>query len=573
MDWREQSLEIVEDSPVVLGKPNSRLCFIFLAIACGSGLARGQASSGPLSGDVTASPPTTTEMLKKVDQLVQQNQLLEKQNRELMEQITTMRQALTAKRPDAVAEADLAAQALRQAVATETQPAVTEAVQPKLAPASFLRPRNMPEANGSVEVIGRSIGSDGMPMPPSGMGQGDEGPSLYGRYKPNLGFKVADTEKGDLSISIYSYGRYLNQRALEPTYTSYFGVTTTLQQRQDFQLNKVQMKFLGWVMDKRFRYFLYAWTSNANQGLGAQVVLAGNLNYTFNKHLAIGSGIFSLPGARSVEGNFPFWLGVDSRLIADEYMRPSYSTGVKASGVIVDGLTYQTMIANNLSTLGVSASQLPNYFQTNSTALVWMPTTKEFGAGFGDFENHQQVATRLAAHFSYSKENKQSQPGTDDPDNTQLRLSDGSIIFTPGLFGPGIAISDAVYKMMSFDGGLKYHGYALEGEFYLHRLGNFQGPGTSVVGPNSDRGYQLQFSSMVIPQTLQGYVGGSEIIGNYGRPWDFRAGVNYFPYANRVVRWNTEFLYTYRSPVGYTSVPFAFGGTGPIFHTTLELAF
>ena len=200
-----------------------------------------------------------------------------------------------------------------------------------------------------------------MPLASASMAQGEEGPTNWGTYKTNQGFKVAQTEHGDLNISLYSYARYLNQRALEPTYTSYFGVTTNLQQRQDFQLNKVQIKFLGWMMDKRFRYFLYAWTSNASQGEGAQVVLAGNLNYAFNKHFAIGSGIFSLPGARSVEGNFPFWLGVDSRLIADEYMRPSYSSGVKASGMITKGLIYQSMIANNLSTLGVSrraASQL-----------------------------------------------------------------------------------------------------------------------------------------------------------------------------------------------------------------------
>ena len=78
---------------------------------------------------------------------------------------------------------------------------------------------------------------------------------------------------------------------------------------------------------------------------------------------------------------------------------------------------------------------------------------------------------------------------------------------------------------------------------------------------------------MAIPKMLQGYVGGSEVIGKYGRPWDFRAGVNYFPYKNKVVRWNTEFLYLYRSPVGYTSVPFALGGTGPVLYTNLELAF
>src|SRR4029077_20093656 len=129
-----------------------------------------------------------------------------------------------------------------------------------------------------------------------------EEPYRWGGYTPNFGYKVVNTEHGDLNISMYSYARYLNQLGLDPKYTDAFGNTKNVQQRQDFQLQKVQIKFLGWVMDPKFRYFLYAWTSNASQGLGAQVVLAGNLNYSFNKFISVGAGIRSLPGTRSVEG-------------------------------------------------------------------------------------------------------------------------------------------------------------------------------------------------------------------------------------------------------------------------------
>jgi hypothetical protein len=419
-------------------------------------------------------------------------------------------------------------------------------------------------ANSPTEAAGTSLGGR------TGGGQGER--KFWSPYTPNLGFKIANTEYGDVSLSIYTYARYLNQRAIEPTYTNAFGVTSNLQQRQDFQLNKLQIKFLGWMMSPKFRYFLYAWTSNATQGQGAQVVLAGNLNYSFNKYLTVGAGIFSLPGARSVEGNFPFWLSVDSRLIADEFFRPSYSSGIKASGTIAKGLTYQAMVANNRSTLGVSAAQLPNHFNTISSVLVWMPKG-DYGLGWGDFEHHESPVTRFGFHFNHSDENKQSQPNSDSFENVQLRLSDGSVIFTPNLFGPGITITDARYKMASFDAGIKYRGYALEGEYYWQWLNDFRGANTSGLPTDYAYGYQLQASAMVVPKTLQIYAGGSEIIGQFGRPWDFRAGTNYFPFKNKVVRWNTEFLYLYRSPVGYTSVPFPLGGTGPIFHTTLELAF
>ena len=77
------------------------------------------------------------------------------------------------------------------------------------------------------------------------------------------------------------------------------------------------------------------------------------------------------------------------------------------------------MIANNLSTLGVSAAQMDNTFDTQSHMLQWLPTTGEFGlfGTFGDFDYHEKLATRLAIHYTSSTEDKQSQPGTDGIEN------------------------------------------------------------------------------------------------------------------------------------------------------------
>ena len=136
------------------------------------------------------------------------------------------------------------------------------------------------------------------------------------------------------------------------------------------------------------------------------------------------------------------------------------------------------MVGNNLSTLGVSAAQLDNAFNTVSSMLEWDPTTGEFGAGFGDFENHQKLATRVAGHYTTSTETAQEQPGQDTFENTQIRLSDGSVIFTPNLFGPGITVNALRYQMVSVDGGFKYHGWAFEGEGYWRWLNDSQGPGT-----------------------------------------------------------------------------------------------
>jgi hypothetical protein len=414
--------------------------------------------------------------------------------------------------------------------------------------------------------------------------QDDDDKNWYGRYTPNLGFKVVNTEYGDMNVSIYSYVRYLNQLGLDNDYTDAFGNTKSVQNRQDIQLLKLQIKFLGWMFNPKFRYFLYAWTSNANQGQGAQVVLAGNLQYTFNKYFTLGGGIRSLPGTRSVEGNFPFWLSVDSRHIADEFMRPSYTSGVWATGELAKRLKYQVMLGNNMSTLGVPASRLDNGLNTVSSALIWFPTgdfEKGFtGQGWGDFEHHDKFSTRLAVHFSRSNENKESQPNSEQFENTQLRLSDGTVIFTPDLFAPGVTITDARYRMTTIDGGFKYRGFSLEGEYFWRWLDNFKLLDTvtpeqlqAVPRQLFDHAFQIQGSAMIVPKSLQAYAGFSKIFGQYGQPRDFRFGMNFFPFKNKVVRWNTEALYLHKSPVGYTSVPFPIGGRGWVFHSNMELAF
>ena len=399
----------------------------------------------------------------------------------------------------------------------------------------------------------------------------------FGTSTPGRGLKVADTEKGDLNIRLYTYVRYLNQRALDATYTDSFGNTKSVKQRQDIQVNKAIVFFNGWAMSPKLNYSVYVWTTNTSQGLAAQVVVAGFLAYAFNPHVTLGGGISGLPGARSTEGQWPNWLGTDQRLIADEFFRPSYTTGLFARGEIAKGLRYSAMWGNNLSQLGTDAGQLANVMETVSGSLVWMPTTGEFGptSGFGDFEGHDAVATRLGIHYTRSNEDRQEQPGTEAPDNAQIRLSDGNIVFTPGLFGPGINVTNVIFQMESLDAGVKHRGFALEGEFYWRRLSNFRGTeiGALPFDHLTDTGFQLQGSAMVVPKTAQLYVSGSRIFGDYGKPSDVRFGVNVFPWKNQMVRWNTELLYLNRSSVGYLSVPFTVGGNGPVFHSNFELNF
>lgn len=397
----------------------------------------------------------------------------------------------------------------------------------------------------------------------------------FATYTPLQGFRVADTEYGDLNIRVYTYLRYLNQTGLDPTYTNAFGRTTDIQQRNDIQLNKAQVYFYGWILDPKFRYNLYIWTSNTSLGQTSQVVVAGNLRYSFSRHFTLGGGINALPGVRSTEGNFPFWLSMDARQIADEFFRPSYTTGIWADGNLTKTLTYQAMVGNNLSQFGIDAGQLDSGLNTISGMLAWMPTTGEFGRGFGDFQPHEKVATRLAVHGTRSRETRQGQPNNDAFENVQIRVSDGSVIFAPSVFAEGLQIEDATYSMVSIDAGVKYRGFSFDVEHYRRVVDDFTTRGTGVLPFSSlhDTGFQVWASAMLAPKQVRVYAGGSKVFGEFGNPSDVRVGVSYFPWKNEVVRWDVEFAHFNRSPVGALSLPYSVGSNGPILQSNFMVWF
>ena len=391
------------------------------------------------------------------------------------------------------------------------------------------------------------------------------------------GFQIVSNEEGSVSLHLYTYVRYLSQNNLDSTFTDAFGNTTRLDRRHDIHMNKMNIQFSGWFTDPKLRFVAYAWTSGTSQGQTSQVVVGGNLTYAFDPHLTMGGGIGALPGVRTLEGTYPYWLPLDNRLIADEFFRPSYTMGVWADGNVIERLKYQVMLGNNLSQFGVDASQIDDGLNTLVMALKWYPTTGEFGArsGFGDFDDHQKVATRLGAHFTRSDENSQGQPNTDAFENVQIRLSDGNVIFKPGLFGSGIQIRDATYKMVSADAGVKWHGYSLEGEYYWRWVGNLAGPGVAGLpfAALHDDGFQLQASAMLMPRTVQLYGGVSRVNGGYGDPWDARLGLNWLPWKKHEILWNFEYLYTHRSPVGAASLPYIVGANGPILYASFGIDF
>lgn len=397
----------------------------------------------------------------------------------------------------------------------------------------------------------------------------------WGSYDAGDGFVLVRGRLGEIDARLIAYARYLNQTLLDRSYTDSFGRTKELDLRQDIQWNKVNLSFKGWLFDPNFTYRVWVWTQQPAMGEGAQVVVGGQLGYSFNEYFNVFAGIAPLPTTRSTNWTYPFWLKMDNRTVADEFFRGSYSQGFWADGKILDDVDYRVMIANNLSALGIAASQLDAQLNTIAGALWWMPTTGEYGPalGFGDFEAHEKPATMFGLHFTRSREDKQSQPSVDDIDNSQIRLSDGTLFFSPNAFNTGGQVNRATYQMFDANAGLKYLGWSLEGEYYVRWITDFRTTGFIPVSSLFDHGFQVQASAMLIPKRLQAYVAGSKVFGEYGNPWDATLGLNWYPFSRREMHVNTEAIYLDRSPVGGVSYPYIVGGNGWLFNTDFIITF
>ena len=359
--------------------------------------------------------------------------------------------------------------------------------------------------------------------------------------------------KGPSLFRLFSYVRYLNQRNIDASYQDSFGVEHPVQQRQDIQLAKFFAPFSGWFLSPKVRYYLYVWSSNASQGDPAQVVGGGNMSYVFNRFVTVGGGIAALPTVRSTEGQFPYWLGVDARLIADEFFRGSYTNGVWVKGDLFQKLKYNVMFATNLSILGVSASQIDNKMDTQSYALNWL--------------QRRRSSLRVRRLRSPREGGDADRPalvpqprGQAEPaehqriENSQIRLTDGSVVHPESLW-QGTRQQRRLHDDEHRRAGISTKAWLSRASIYRRRLTNC-GRQHRRYRDHRQR-LQLQSSAMVVGDVLQLYLSGSQIFWRLRRPVRSAHWQNWH-FMKKRLRLNTEHpresqpgrLYTHPMPVG-----------------------
>jgi DNA-binding protein H-NS len=508
-----------------------------VAILCGYvSLAQ---SGAPVTENAATSAKAASDLLNKLDQLVEKNQELEKQNQELVNQINELRQFLAQQ---------------TSASPTSSKDGSTASANSMAAQQNTAKQQNA-QQNGQASTLDQD-NDDKTRLPQASPGN----PAIFGEFNPGRGFTVGKGEYGELNLSGYMAVRYLNQLPADQSATDHLGRPVPIDPRQDFQFHRVMLFSQGWLFSPKFLYSTFLWTVQDTN----QVAVGGALYYNFGKFMDLGAGWNAYPGTMSLQGSHPYWLSYD-RVMADEFFRPYFSQGVFAKGNILPRLEYRWMVGNNNSNLDVPAIKLDRDLSAGF-AMTWLPTTGEFGprGAFGDYESHEQLATRFNLAYTYSPENRQASIGS-PASNTTLRLSDSLNIFDPGAFAQGVTVEKARYQLLSGSAGIKYHGLFLQGEGYGRKLDNFVADGPLPVGGVRDYGFYVQLGYMVVPKTIELYGATSYIFGQYGHPKEFIIGGNYYPWNTRNARLNIQLINVDHSPVSSTFGFYLGQLTGQVF--------
>ena len=355
--------------------------------------------------------------------------------------------------------------------------------------------------------------------------------------------------------------RFLNTLSSDDTFTDHIGVVRDVKKRNDITVNRSMFILGGYMWDPRLKYSLTVWTSAG----ASSIVVAGNIGWQFSKALTLTGGYTGVPGSRSLVNTFPYFTATD-RSMADNFFRPGFTQGVWANGDLGKGLNYFAFVGNGLNTISISASKIDTNLLVAGS--IWWEPMGGFGVPgksvnmYDDYFAQKKTRIRIGTSFTRSPEDRFSNLDQSSPDNTALFNSDGVLTFSTGAFAPGVTVDTALYKMWAIDGGVKYNGLAVNGQYYARWLNDFVADGPIPIASTFDHGYELSASYFVIPRKLAAYGRGSQVFGEFGNSHEYAAGVKWHFLPTERLWLNAEVMRVNRSPYNGAFTPYTAGMNG-----------
>jgi hypothetical protein len=135
-------------------------------------------------------------------------------------------------------------------------------------------------------------------------------------------------------------------------------------------------------------------------------------------------------------------------------------------------------------------------------------------------------------------------------------------MFSTGAFADGVTVDKALYKMWAIDGGAKYNGLAVNGQYYLRYVNEFEADGPLPLTSMFDHGFELSASKFVVPKKFNLYARGSYVFGEFNNSYEWGGGFKWHFLPTERIWLQGELMRVYRVPYGGTFTPYTAGLSG-----------
>jgi hypothetical protein len=257
--------------------------------------------------------------------------------------------------------------------------------------------------------------------------------------------------------------------------------------------------------------------------------------------------------------------------MATTFFRPSLSQGMWIMGEPLDDVFYHAMVSNGFNTLNLQPEQLNNRFAWSGSA--WWEPWGEFGRGYSDLQHHQEAAIRLGGCYTYAL-GSGNQAASDAVENSPVRLSDGTVITTPGALAPGVTLLSYDISLAAIDMAWKYRGLSVSSELYFQDLLGLQGTGPLPIASTSAFGGFVKGGWFVVPRETEVYARTSYVTGAYGSGYELGGGFNrFFLPGKDNLFFTCDAAWLENSPAGQNRTGFVAGQTGLLVRAQIVAAY
>ena len=284
------------------------------------------------------------------------------------------------------------------------------------------------------------------------------GGRFYVDYDRGFAILPRDPDETPYSLRIRNQNmfRYDGFSRAESSWTDSAGNVIPITNSNYFGIPRGRLIFSGNALMPRLSYLLNVdYNSVTSQPIGFRAFW---LSYRFSKAFELYVGQSKVPGSREWIESASAPLQSADRTMATTFFRPSLSQGMWIMGEPLDDFYYHAMISNGFNTLNLIPEDLNNRFAWS--ASLWWEPWGEFGRGYSDLQHHEEAAVRLGACYTFAL-GSGNQADSDAVENSPVRLSDGTIITTPGALAPGVTLQSYDISLAAIDWAWKYRGFGL----------------------------------------------------------------------------------------------------------------